>query len=58
LSREYLVKGVNDRIVKAYYEYMVDIAEMFGADRSAASEQLLESLKFEIRLANVKLTDS
>jgi membrane metallo-endopeptidase-like protein 1 len=58
LSREYLVKGVNDRIVKAYYEYMVDIAEMFGADRGAASEQLLESLKFEIRLANVKLTDS
>ncbi|KAJ3633527.1 hypothetical protein MTP99_010467 [Tenebrio molitor] len=56
LSREYLVKGVNDRIVKAYYEYMVDIAEMFGADRSAASEQLLESLKFEIRLANFSLS--
>lgn len=54
LSREYLVKGINDKIVKAYYEYMVDIAQMFGTERHKAREELLESLKFEIRLANVQ----
>ncbi|XP_044267679.1 neprilysin-2-like [Tribolium madens] len=56
LSREYLVKGVNDKIVKAYYEYMVDIAQMFGADRKKARQELLETLKFEIRLANFSLS--
>ncbi|XP_063903436.1 neprilysin-2-like [Zophobas morio] len=56
LSREYLVKGISDKIVKAYYEYMVDIAEMFGCDRPKASEELLESLQFEINLANFSLS--
>ncbi|EFA04402.1 neprilysin-2 [Tribolium castaneum] len=56
LSREYLVKGINDKIVKAYYEYMVDIAQMFGAERKKARQELLETLKFEIRLANFSLS--
>lgn len=53
LSREYLIKGLSDKIVKAYYEYMVDIAVIYGADRSRAQEELLDSLNFEIALANV-----
>ena len=46
-------KGLEDKIVKAYYEYMVDIAVIYGADRSRAERELMESLEFEMKLANV-----
>jgi membrane metallo-endopeptidase-like protein 1 len=55
LSREYLVKGVDDKVVKAYYNYMVDLAVIFGAERSVAETELMESLKFEMQLANVSI---
>lgn len=55
LRREFLVKGLDDKIVKAYYDYMVDIAVLFGADRDRASRELKESLDFEILLANVSI---
>lgn len=53
LSREYLVKGKEDKIVKAYYEYMVDLAVIYGAERPRAEKELNDSLNFEIALANV-----
>lgn len=53
LSREYLVKGIEDKIVSAYYDYMVDLAVIYGADRSRATKELMDSLNFEIALANV-----
>lgn len=53
LSREYLSKGLNEKIVAAYYDYMVDVAILFGADRERAVKELRESLDFEIALANV-----
>ncbi|KRF83081.1 neprilysin-2 isoform X3 [Drosophila virilis] len=53
LSREYLVKGFNETLVTAYYEYMVDIAVLFGANKDEAKTQLLASLEFEIALANI-----
>ncbi|CAH1724670.1 neprilysin-2 [Aphis gossypii] len=55
LSREYLVKGTDDKIVAAYYKYMVDIAVLFGADRQRATKELRESLDFEIGLAKISL---
>ncbi|XP_046397833.1 neprilysin-2-like isoform X2 [Ischnura elegans] len=55
LSREYLTKGLEDKVVKAYYEYQVDIAVLMGADRARASKELKESLNFEIKLANISL---
>lgn len=55
VSREYLIKGFEDKIVVAYYEYMVDIAVIYGADRSRAERELRESLEFEIALANISL---
>ena len=55
LSREYLIKGMNDTIVQAYYRYMVDIAVLYGADRSNAEREMRESLNFEFSLANVSL---
>lgn len=53
LSREYLTKGHDDKIVQAYYSYMVDVAVIYGADRKAAKEELMEALNFEMKLANV-----
>ncbi|XP_055853046.1 neprilysin-2 isoform X2 [Episyrphus balteatus] len=53
LSREYLVKGLNDTLVLAYYDYMVDIAVIFGANRDVALKELGESLQFEMDLANI-----
>lgn len=55
MRREFLIKGLDDKIVKAYYDYMVDIAVLFGADRDRASKELKESLDFEILLANVSI---
>jgi len=53
LSREYLVKGFNETLVSAYYDYMVDISVLFGANKELAKTELLKSLEFEIALANV-----
>lgn len=48
-----MIKGLEDKIVKAYFEYMVDVAVIFGADKTKALSELRESLDFEIALANV-----
>lgn len=55
LSREYLNRGISDKLVKAYYDYMVDIATLLGANRDRAEKELKESLEFEIKLANISL---
>ncbi|KAK4879936.1 hypothetical protein RN001_008082 [Aquatica leii] len=55
LRREFLAKGLEDKLVKAYYDYMVDIAVLFGAEKTAALKELKESLEFEIKLANISL---
>ncbi|XP_054271423.1 neprilysin-2 isoform X2 [Macrosteles quadrilineatus] len=55
LSREYLVKGMEEKLVQALYSYMVDIATMFGADRDRATKELKESLDFEIELAKISM---
>ncbi|XP_050295817.1 neprilysin-2 isoform X1 [Anthonomus grandis grandis] len=55
LRREFLIKGMDDKLVKAYYEYMVDIAVLFGANRDRATKELKESLEFEMKLANISL---
>ncbi|XP_022251669.1 membrane metallo-endopeptidase-like 1 [Limulus polyphemus] len=54
-DRSYLIKGLNDSGVAAYYRLMVDSAVLLGATREAAEEQMLESLNFEITLANFSL---
>lgn len=57
MDHEYLINGLDDEIVKAYYEYMVDIAVIFGAERNRAEQEMKESLEFEIQLANVSFND-
>ncbi|CAG9860712.1 unnamed protein product [Phyllotreta striolata] len=55
LRREFLIKGFEDKIVKAYYAYMVDLAVLFGAVKERAVKELKESLQFEMELAKISL---
>ncbi|XP_060847235.1 neprilysin-2-like [Rhopalosiphum padi] len=55
LQQKYLVMGISNKFVNAYYEYMVDIAELFDAYRPQAITELRESLDFEIELAKISL---
>lgn len=53
LASKFLLKGVENPTVRAYYDFMVDTAIIFGAEKSAAEIELLESLELEINLAKV-----
>jgi hypothetical protein len=53
LSREYLIKGIDNPIVKAYHSYQVDMAVLYGAERSRAEKEMREVLDLEFALANV-----
>ena len=55
LDRSYLSKGFEEKEVKAYLRYMVDMAVHLGADRSRAEEEMNEVLKFEKQLASYAL---
>jgi len=55
LSREYLIKGLEDKDVKAYLDYQVGLATLLGADRDRALKEQTEALEFEIKLANVSI---
>ncbi|KAJ8668518.1 hypothetical protein QAD02_010181 [Eretmocerus hayati] len=55
LPREYLTKGLDDEIVKVYYDYMVDVAVILGAERNRAETEMMETLHFEMALANISL---
>lgn len=53
LSRKFLLQGMEHAFVKAYYEFMVDAAVIFGAHRSNAEIEFLDVLQFEMELAKV-----
>jgi len=52
MSREYLVNGLEDDDVNSYYNYMVNVAVLLGAERTVAEKELKASLLFEIELAH------
>ena len=52
-GREYLLKGLTDKDVKAYLEYQIGLATLLGADKERARKELTETVEFEIQLANV-----
>lgn len=52
-SREYFLKEEPNREKDAYLELMVDIAELMGAKRDYALEEMSKVLEFETELANV-----
>lgn len=53
LDKELLLKGVNDTNVQAYLQFMIDVAVMFGANRTSAQDEMLKVLEFEESLAEV-----
>ena len=52
MSREYLIKGFEDKDVQFYYRYMLETAILFGANPDRAKKEMKEALLFEIELAN------
>merc|ERR1712088_1268738 len=55
LSREYLIKGADDKDVKAYLQYMIDSAVFLGANREAALTEMKEALDLELKIAELTL---
>ena len=55
LSREYLIKGADDKDVKAYLQYMVDSAVFLGANREVALTEMKEALDLELKIAEMTL---
>lgn len=55
MAREYLMKGLDDPDVQAYFTYMLDVAQLLGADLELASRDMTDVLNFEIQLANITL---
>ena len=54
LSREFLVKGLEEPFVQHYFSYMKGAAELMGAPQNDRTEkELKEALLFEIELANI-----
>lgn len=53
-SRDYFLKGRTDSALLAYHRYMTDLAVLMGADSETAATELLDVVKFEIQLANVR----
>ncbi|UXI15420.1 Pre-mRNA-splicing factor 38A [Sarcoptes scabiei] len=57
-SREYFLKEDPNKEKDAYLELMVDIAELLGADRQYALEQMIKVLDFETELANISMPEA
>merc|ERR1711971_784643 len=55
LSREYLIKGAEDKDVKAYLQYMVDSAVFLGASREVALTEMKDALDLELKIAKMTL---
>ncbi|XP_044017351.1 neprilysin-2-like [Aphidius gifuensis] len=53
LSEKYFSKGIHDKIVNAYYNYMVDIAVIFGANEQQAQVELKKVLLLEMNIARI-----
>lgn len=57
LAREFLLND-KDPMIQHYYEYMVDISIIFGANITTAPLEMLDVLNFERSLANVSNSKS
>ena len=55
LSREYLVKGLEDKDVKAYLKYMTDMSLLLGAPEDVARKDMKDVLDLEIEVAKICL---
>ena len=49
------ISGFDDEDVQTYYNFAVKSAILFGAEESRAKRELEEAVKFELKLAGVKI---
>lgn len=54
-DRKYFLNGRNDKTLKAYEKYAVELAIAFGADPTVAQQQMTEMVDFEIAMANLTM---
>ncbi|XP_031783498.1 neprilysin-2 [Nasonia vitripennis] len=54
ISRTFLLDGLNSKLLKAYYEEMINVTVALGADREAALKEMRKVLEFEINLYKIK----
>jgi len=54
-SRDYFLKGRDDKALKSYEHYVVNVAVAMGASRDRAEREIEQMVDFEILLANVRL---
>uniref|UniRef100_A0AAY4EJ69 endothelin-converting enzyme 1 n=1 Tax=Denticeps clupeoides TaxID=299321 RepID=A0AAY4EJ69_9TELE len=53
-SRDYyLNKTANDKVLKAYLDYMVELGMLLGGEKNSTQVQMREILEFETALANI-----
>ena len=52
-SREYFLKGRNERTLRAYETFATKVAQLLGANATDAEQQMREMVDFEIELANL-----
>jgi hypothetical protein len=53
-----MIKGLNDSLVQAYHSLQIDMAVLFGANKSEAESDMKKALDFEYALAKVKMVCS
>jgi len=56
-SREYYLTETDSEYKAAYLRYMINVAQLFGADETAAERDMQDVLHFEELLANVRFTE-
>ena len=52
-SRDYFLKGRNERQVMAYQNFAIQVAEALGANPTTARDEMTQMVDFEIQIANV-----
>ena len=50
-----MMNGLTDSHVKGYYDYMVNMAVLLGAERIRAKQEMREALGLELKLAKFSL---
>jgi membrane metallo-endopeptidase-like protein 1 len=56
-SAEYYQLGLGHPIMQTYYNLLVNVATLLGADRSRAKREMKELIEFESELASVSSSD-
>uniref|UniRef100_A0A3B1IG29 endothelin-converting enzyme 1 n=1 Tax=Astyanax mexicanus TaxID=7994 RepID=A0A3B1IG29_ASTMX len=52
-SRDYYLNKTNEKVLKAYLDYMVELGLLLGGDKNSTQNQMQQILDFETALANI-----